>query len=203
MFVEKLTSIGSLPISNLTPDLDGSNPELHALLMLKNGFFCFEGALQVFSTDFRSKHICLRDWNNPNLWRNAYGDMNDLDILFFAQDIFGYQFGLKDRAIVQFDPETGLCKTLADSMENWAQRVLRDFRVLTGFPIAHKWQVLNGSIAPNCRLNPSIPFVLGGAYTIDNLFAANMIDGMLARADIAHQIRRLPDGTKVEFIVDK
>ena len=48
----------------------------------------------------------LAEWNSDALWRHEYGEMVD-GCLFFAEDVFGGQFCVKDDAIYNFDPETG------------------------------------------------------------------------------------------------
>lgn len=200
-FTDKLVSLGSNPISALRPEIPSGYEELRSLLEMKNGFFCFEGALQVYSTDCQSEYICLRDWNAPNLWRFEYMEMDDPKVLFFAQDIFGCQFGMTGQSIVQFDPETGSFENLDASIEDWARRILSNYRAMTGYPIAHNWQVANGRIRSNYRLIPITPFVLGGAFELGNLFSAPMIEGMVTRAAIARQIRDVPDGGQIRLVV--
>jgi hypothetical protein len=41
--------------------------------------------------------------------------------------------------------------------------------------------------------------VAGGEFSIDNLLAMNESKGMEYRADIANQIRELPDGAKIRM----
>jgi hypothetical protein len=49
------------------------------------------------------------------------------------------------------------------------------------------------------RLIPKQPFVVGGDFKLDNLSAIEAERGMLLRANLATQIRDLPDGTKITF----
>jgi hypothetical protein len=46
---------------------------------------------------------------------------------------------------------------------------------------------------------PKVPFVLGGAFALDNLYAANTVESLRYRGDIAGQIRSLPDGTRIRL----
>jgi hypothetical protein len=48
---------------------------------------------------------------------------------------------------------------------------------------------------------PKIPFILGGQYTFDNLYAGSPLEGMTFKGDLAMQIRDLPDGTKIRLRV--
>ena len=119
--------------------------------------------------------------------------------LFFAEDVFGGQFCIKDNAVFSFDPETGSLELMADSLEMWATDLLQNFNVLTGYSVAHEWQLQNGALPHGMRLIPKIPFVCGGSYGIDNLYAINSVRGMKSRGNLACQIKNLPDGEKIEF----
>lgn len=46
------------------------------------------------------------------------------------------------------------------------------------------------------------PFVMGGDFSLDNLYVADAVEGMRLRADIADKIKNLPDGTQVKFSLD-
>ena len=58
--------------------------------------------------------------------------------LFFAEDIFGTQFCIKSNKIYTFDPETGSIEYIADHIEGWAEIIMKDYNVLTGYPLAHE-----------------------------------------------------------------
>src|SRR5256885_447197 len=51
------------------------------------------------------------------------------------------------------------------------------------------------------RLVLKKPLVLGGNYSLENVFAAEAVEGMRLRGHIATQIKDLPDGTQVDFRV--
>jgi hypothetical protein len=194
--------IGSVPMSPV-PLLKDAGPvgqDLWSLLTRKNGFYAFESALRVFPIGAVEGVMDLESWNSGDLWRRLYADSTK-GCVFFAEDIFGGQFCIREDRVTSFDPETGDLKTIARSLAQWAELILDRYNVLTGFPLAHEWQQRNGSLAPNQRLVPKTPFVLGGQYAVDNLHAVDAVDGMRLRADIARQIRHLPDGAKVKLIV--
>jgi hypothetical protein len=79
---------------------------LGSLLALKNGFYAFEGALHVLGEPGGPAGRGLVEWNSQRLWRGAYEGMAD-GAVFFAEDVFGVQFALRDEAVQTFDPETG------------------------------------------------------------------------------------------------
>jgi hypothetical protein len=168
------------------------------ILDRRNGFFCFESALHVFASRSHGAHIGLDEWNASDLWRIAYQDL-DPGALFFAEDIFGNQFGFTETGICRFDAETGATGPFADSVEGWARQIVDDFNVSTGFPMAHRWQEAHGPLAAGLRLLPKTPFVLGGEYALANLYAGRAVEGMRARGNLATQLIDLPDGAQIEY----
>jgi hypothetical protein len=172
--------------------------DLIGLLSEKNGFYAFESALHVFSTHPNESEIGLNAWNAPELWINEYRGMVSR-ALFFAENVFGDQFCMKGDGIYNFDPETGKSEKLSDDLEGWAGAILRNYKVLTGYPLAHEWQKANGRLLPGQRLIPKVPFVAGGKFSVPNLFALESLKAMRFRSNIAAQIEGLPEGVPIRF----
>lgn len=170
---------------------------LDDLLEARNGFLAFESSLHVLPSGASPLRTVER-WNAPDGWRSAYGGMAD-GLLFFAEDAFGGQFALREHGVCTFDPETGDVEELASSVEDWADQLLDDYDVLTGYPVAHEWQLQHGVLPPGMRLVPKKPFVIGGDFTVDNLYALDAEESMRLRAEFAMQIRGLPEGTTVRY----
>jgi hypothetical protein len=203
--VDRLLSIASPPLGSPVPDLVLDSRALHVelaeLLSARNGFVAFESALHVFPVDPAvAGETTLVQWNSLELWRNHYDDLGD-DVLFFAEDAFGGQFAIRNEAIECLDPETGDFTRLATSIAGWAAALLADPRVLTGYPVAHQWQSQHGLLTTKQRLVPKQPFVLGGEFSVQNLYAMDAAKGMCLRGDIARQIKNLPEGASVQFRV--
>jgi hypothetical protein len=171
--------------------------ELWALLQTRNGFYAFESALHVFPSGGAGAQT-LEHWNAPELWRGHYQDLAE-GCVFFAEDVFGGQFVLKEDAIHSFDPETGATEEVGGSLDAWAHALLDDFEILTGQPLAHAWQAEHRALPKGKRLLPRTPFVTGGEFALANLYAADAVKGMQFRGDLALQIRDLPDGAQIEF----
>lgn len=189
-------------LDELTPTREGPLNELVTLLKARNGFYAFERAFHVFPDRSTECEIGLLEWNSPSLWIFAYDDLAE-GCLFFAEDVFGGQFCFKKDSVWYFDPETAELEKLGDNLAEWAAAILADYRVRTGFPLAHEWQQQHGCLRPGCRLAPKIPFVLGGAYEIKNLYEADAIELMRYRGDLAVQLKNCPDGSTVSIkIVD-
>jgi len=169
--------------------------ELWSLLQTRNGFYAFENSLHVFPSGGQDAHT-LERWNAQTLWISHYRDLTN-GCIFFAEDVFGGQFAVKSDAVHSFDPETGETEWLAADVEGWARAILDDYEVLTGHPLAHAWQERYGALVPGQRLLPKTPFVAGGAFKLANLYAADAVQGMRLRGDLAQQIREVPDGSQI------
>src|SRR5262249_3024830 len=61
------------------------------------------------------------------------------------------------RGVFRFRSETGQTDFLADSLERWADRVLSDHRVETGWPLAHEWQAARGPLLVSISSAPLAP----------------------------------------------
>lgn len=203
--IEQLLSIAGPSIGppEADPTLGGTtvHNELAELLSARNGFVAFESALHVFPTGRAVQgEMTLEQWNAIDLWRKHY-DHLDGGALFFAEDVFGGQFAIRNDAVELFDPETGEFTTLSTTIEGWAAALLDDPAVLTGYPLAHQWQMEHGRLTTQQRLVPKQPFVLGGEFSLQNLYVVDAAVGMRLRGDIARQLKDLPDGATVRFEV--
>ncbi len=175
--------------------------ELFRMLERKNGFYAFESALHVFPIN-SERHMSLEEWNADSLWRDGYRDLA-AGLLFFAEDAFQDQFCLSATGVFRFDSETGRRQLIAESIEQWAARVLANYGSETGWTLASKWQGENGPLLAGKRLRPKIPFFLGGEYSVANLYAGDVVEGMRFKADLAIQTRDVPDGGPVRLIIGK
>jgi hypothetical protein len=201
----RLLELANKPLSNAQPALPAGRDrlvdELGELLRARNGFYAFEGALHVFASgDPAAAGGSLESWNEAEGWRAAYDDLA-AGFLFFAEDVFGGQFAIRDGQVHTFDPETGEAEAMATSIEDWADQILADHEVLTGAPLASRWWDDHGPLPPGQRLVPRTPFVLGGEFELANVYALDALVGMRVRAELAVQIRDLPDGSPVNYRV--
>jgi hypothetical protein len=173
------------------------------MLERKNGFYAFESALHVFPlTSEPVNGSSLVEWNSDSPWRNDYGDLT-VGLLFFAENILQDQFCLSASGVLRFNAEAGGTKRMADSLENWAEIILRDYDHETRWTFAHGWQSENGPLPPGKRLMPKIPFFLGGSYSMENLWAGDAVEGMRFKADLAIQTKNLPDGSQVRIVLSE
>lgn len=206
--LRKLVSIAGDPLgpplrveeADITEACGALGEQLFVTLCEKNGFYAFEAALHVFPVAQGSQLPgSLEEWNEPSVWKTSYGRLITQPLLCFAEDVFGGQFCLTDGGVLRFDPETGDVKSIALDLNAWAEIILNDYPLQTGYPLAHAWQLANGPLPAGTRLLPKKPFVIGGAFAVDNLFAMDAAPGMRLRGEIAQQIAALPDGTEIEI----
>jgi hypothetical protein len=202
--IAKLVSFGSGPIvKDESPSAfleilncwGSLGASLSELLQNTNGFYAFDSALLIRPLRHQTAPLGIVEWNDPGLWKNEFA--NDLaGVLFFGEDLFGVQFGIRADRICVFEPETGVFEDKYGSLDEWAASILGDDAV-SGYSLARSWAAKVGELQPGMRLAPKRPFVVGGAYEIDNLYAIDETTGMKFRAAIANQIRDLADGAEI------
>jgi hypothetical protein len=175
--------------------------ELIELLRARNGFFAFGAALHVFPCESSDLSRGLVEWNMPGLWKHEYLSFVNPG-LCFAEDIFGNQFSIKDDSVHSFEVETGELKSVALSLEKWADLILADDQLWTGWPVAHRWAEHDGPVPLHKRLHPATPFVCGGSYEIGNLRPIDAAEMMAKWGNFARQIHELPDGAEIEIVFD-
>ncbi|MDB5584212.1 MAG: hypothetical protein JWR80_9388 [Bradyrhizobium sp.] len=203
--LRKLIEIGgppfaptSSPAGKAVSHLGDIGASIGEVLAAKNGFFCFESALRVFPSASVDSSCGLAEWNSPGLWKADYRGIAD-NIFCFAEEILGRQFVIHEDKIAVFEPETAELEIIASSLEEWASKILLDYRQMTGHVFAHAWQSVHGPLHPRHRLMARTPFVLGGAFSIENFAALDSVQMMKSLGNLAFQLRDLPDGTKVQF----
>jgi hypothetical protein len=171
------------------------------LLAARNGFYSFESALHIFPSRSNPEHFGLDEWNSADLWREEYAGLIDGDILFVAEDVFGNQFGLIEDFVCRFDAETAALTIFSRSVAEWSERMLTEFNLHTGYPVAHEWQSRCGRIAAGRRLVPKAPFALGGNPLVENLYECEAVTGMRMRGHRARQLADAPNGAAIKYSV--
>jgi len=180
----------------------GPFAELAELLHRLNGFFAFNGGVEVYPVGGTCGVPELVAWNDPATWKQTYGGLADA-FFCFGQDVLGTQFAIVDGCtVVAVDPETAEPTPIGDSLDAWAAWLLDDPDVNATDGLARAWQDANGPLALDQRLVPVQLFVLGGAFALDNLFVRDAVTAMRIRGPIAEQIAGLPDGASIVLTVD-
>lgn len=139
-----------------------------------------------------------------NIIKEEYGDIFQ-GLVAFGQDVFGSQFcfNVSDGKIILFDSESGDRKVIASDFTNWIDELSADPEYYTGINVLNEWSSLNKKILFRERLCPKKPFIMGGEFAAENLYASTFPDYIKAYANIAKQVYNLPNGTKAKIIIGK
>jgi hypothetical protein len=207
--LEQLIAISSQPLGHSWNEADESavkqfgkrGKELLALLRRKNGFFSFESSLHLLPLGATSEGLNIAYWNADDTWKSEYGDLLPVPALFFALDAFGNNFCIIDNEIAVFYSESAEVEPVANSIEQWADALIADWKGWSGYELSHEWQIANEPLKLGERLIPKIPFVLGGKYEVANLYNGDICAAMRFRGSIARQISGMPDGTNITLRV--
>lgn len=179
------------------PD-ETASPDLRALLQVHNGLVAFSGGLRCFGFD-GSRLPTLEEWNRPEGWRVGYRSLAD-GLFFFSEDAFGNQFAFEGtQRVVRFLAETGERELIAESITEWLNILLAQPDEELSLWLVQDWNSVNTPIGPDQHLCPTVPFVVGGKFSREDLHAIDRNESMRFKADFAWQIRDRPDGTKLRF----
>lgn len=183
------------------PAVTDHEPELLALWQADaSGCTLFNHALCIYAgqSNTGSGIFDIDYWNTKAGWKRFYGDLLD-DITFFAEDVFGSQFGITQGTVVRFEPETADVTLHSESLDEWAEKVMVDTAYETGSSLAAAWEAEMGPIPAGHRLLPLIPFAVGGEYTLDNLEAVAKKQAMQKYAWLAQRLLEVAEGEQVEL----
>lgn len=161
-----------------------------------NGAYAFASALHFFGIRRTEADCDIIAWNDANGWRRHYSLPGEGT--FFAEDLFGNQFGMFPRGrVARLDVESGGLDWVANSLNEWAEVLIDNHREQTAWPLGQEWQEEFGPLPEGYRLVPRHPFILGGEYEIDNLVAAPRENVMEFVGQLAAEVVGLPDGETV------
>ena len=167
----------------------------------ENGGFFWQQSLHIYGY---SQLQDFHDIENVNLLlKKEYGNIVG-GLIAFAQGVFGNQFcfDVESRSIVFLDIETGARDVLTTSFLKWVDILHDRLEYFTGVNVLEQW-LWDNRLEFNQRLCPKVPFVMGGEFKVDNLYASGYPDSIKAYANIAKQVYNLPDGTSVKLNIGK
>ncbi len=199
--VNQLLAIASPPIGAVVDEVSDENATLIDIWYQKNGFYAFESALHVYPLWDVDNVAGFYTWNSQtcDLFTSLSAELQGKKV--FASDAFGNQFGMdiSTGEIWFVDIDLAEAFKVANSIDSWCERLLSDFETLTGYEIAKDWQTQNRALEPGERLFPKKPFILGGEWSVDNLWAADCFSNIGFRAYLANQLRSVSDGEYVSI----
>jgi len=176
------------------PDIGGAarTRELERLLATRDGFVAFDDALAVFPVDAPTRRVDLVRLNNGD-WTGGYWHRCEA-LFFFAADALGDLFALAGDKVVRFVTETGIVEPMADTLEEWAARLLTDPAGEAGWPFARAFADAEGPLQEGWRLTGKRPFVLDGAFDLANLQQRPLLEILDYRANLATRLHESPPG---------
>lgn len=164
-----------------------------------NGGFYYSGALHIYGSCSEPEYHSI-DYMN-NIISSSFKDLST-GLIFFGCDLFGNQFAFSDKGIIHFHIETGEREIIAKDFSDWVNVVMADCDYFSGESLLIKWKKLyNERLLHNSYLLPKKLFITGGEYDPINLYSNNFEKSVNFYADIAHQIKDLPAGSKVKFTI--
>ena len=119
-------------------------PELPAdlvrVLSVTNGFVLHDGAVHVRGACLTPEWHSLRAaWRGPTAFQVLYDDVRPTDVPF-AQDQLGDQFLIRDGVIFRLSGETGEIEHLAESLQEFLNKVSSDIEGFLNVGLDHKMQ---------------------------------------------------------------
>jgi hypothetical protein len=166
--------------------------DLRELLLGNNGFILHEGALHVRGAVVAPEWHSLRTaWQGPQAFTRLYPLVRPGDIPF-AQDQVGDQYLLREGAVFRLCGETGDVSSHAGSLAEFLRRADED---IEGFLNV----ALDRPMEPGQLLLAYPPFIFedSGEGTAMRAVPAEEVIGF--HAELARQMRDVPDGERVTF----
>ena len=168
--------------------------DLVHVLTETNGFILHRGAVHVRGACLGPEWHSLRAaFHGPKAFHTLYEDVRPSDIPF-AQDQVGDQFLIREGIVLRLFAETGEIERLSGSLHDFFSRVSSDIEGFLNVGLSHNME-------PGQLLWAYPPFCFqqsGAGASLAPLPASEVI---LLHADLARQIRDVPDGGEVEFKV--
>src|SRR3954462_7466996 len=168
--------------------------ELTLILRDVNGFILHGGAVHFRGACLKPDWHSLRAaWRGANAFHVLYEEVRPSDIPF-AQDQLGDQFLLRDGAVLRLRAETGEVEPLAESLEDFLSKISSDIEGFLNVGLQHV-------IEPGQILQAYPPFCAQESAEGVSLRPLPAAETILFHADLAKQIREVPDGGTIEFKV--
>jgi hypothetical protein len=120
----------------------------------------------------------------------------------FGEDCMGDQFLLREAMVVRLLAETGDIEPVHVDLPEFLKRAETEpLEFLQMHPLL-QYKRDGGALAPGQLLAASPPFFVQEAGECVSLRAISTEERRLFLADVARQVRDLPDGAKIQFVVE-
>jgi hypothetical protein len=165
---------------------------LVALLTECNGFIVRAGALHVRGASLAPDWHSLRAaWRGQQCFHSLYEEIKSSDIPF-AQDQVGDQYLLRGPEIYRLAAETGEVGLFCASLQDFLTGVKGDIAEFLTIGLSHE-------LLPGELLHAYPPFCVQESKEGVSLRPCPASDVIRFHSEFARQIRRIPDGGKIEI----
>lgn len=174
---------------------------LAGLLRQINGFIQFHGGLHVRGACHDPGWHSLRDaWDGEAAFWRLYPEVNQADVPF-AEDCMGDQFLLRDGVVHQLAAEVGEVESLGVGLREFFQAVGSDPVGFLSLQPLLQHQQGGGRLEPGQLLAAYPPFCTEESAESVSLIAIAAGERRRFLADMAAQLRDVPEGGQIEFRV--
>lgn len=172
--------------------LDQLPDNLRAVIASPAGFILHHGAIHFRGCVSRPAwHSLGEAWHGENAFHQLYPGVSETDIPF-AQDQLGDQYLLRGIQVYRLDAETGEVGLFASDLETFLSGIACDIAEYLNVGLDHE-------LPPGRLLHAHPPFCMAESGRDASLRAVPADELILFHADLARQIRDVPDGGKVTF----
>jgi hypothetical protein len=199
----QLTQVGFTGPAVDDEEILGRCPEALAdILRQINGFVQFDGGLHVRGACHEPAWHSLRNaWIGADAFHLLYPNVKESDAPF-AEDCMGDQFLLRDDVVWKLSAETGEMESYDLSLVNWLEAVQADpVEALSMQPLL-QLQIEGDKLQPGQLISAAPPFFVQSEDAV-SLRAVPGDERRRFLADLASQIRDLPDGTPITFRIKR
>ena len=174
---------------------------LSEMLQRENGFIRFDGGLHVRGACREPTWHSLRAaWEGPHSFAALYPGVEPGDVPF-AEDALGDQFLLRGDSVLRLTAGLGDLEDLGVSLPGFFARAEDDPVEFLGLHPLLRFQSEGGRLLPGMLLAAYPPFWTMEAEEGVDLRAVPNEELRSMQADIARQVRDLPEGTAIRFDV--
>lgn len=168
--------------------------DLRAVVASPAGFILHHGAIHFRGCVSGPAWHSLREaWHGEHAFHRLYPGVFETDIPF-AQDQLGDQYLLRGIEVFRLDAETGDVSRFAADLETFLAGIAGDITEYLNVGLDHE-------LPPGRLLHAYPPFCMAESGRGASLRAVPADELILFHADLARQIRDVPDGGKVTFTV--
>jgi len=173
---------------------------LVAALTKKNGFISHRGGFHLRGACVGPWWHSLRQaWEGTLAFHNLYSCVGPADIPF-GEDCMGDQFLIRDATVVRLRAETGELESLDVALPTFLQDIQADALEILQLQPLLQFEQEGGTLSPGQLLAFYPPFFTEAASR--SLRAIDARERRSFLAEVAGQIRDVPDGAAVKFVVE-